>query len=132
MNKPARIKTVLSQFDFPTTVARFEAILAAKSIRIFAKIDQQDAANQVGSSLRPTVLFLFGNPKGGTPVMQQNPHAAIELPLRAVVWEDDEGKAFIDYQDTALVMLSDYGVSQEVAQPLSVMKTLIETVSGQA
>lgn len=130
MRKPERTKTLPSKFDFDATVNRFVGLLNTKNIRIFAQIDQQQAAKEVGFALRPTMLFLFGNPKGGTPAMQANPHAAIELPLRVVIWQDDNGVTQIDYQDASSVLISDYGIAQNVVAPVSILATLLNEVAG--
>jgi uncharacterized protein (DUF302 family) len=127
---PARTQSVTSQYDFATTVSRLNGALTSHNITVFADIDQSAAATHAGTSLRPTRLFLFGNPKGGTPAMQANPHAAIELPLRAVVWEDDQGKTHIDYQDTSTVLASDYALPQSTVAPLAAVRGLIQGVAG--
>lgn len=130
MRKPERTKTLPSNFNFDDTVNRLVSVLNAKNIRIFVQIDQQQAAAEVGLALRPTMLFLFGNPKGGTPAMQANPHVAIELPLRAVIWQDDNGDTHIDYQDTSTVLEFDYGVAHNIVAPVSILATLLNEVAG--
>lgn len=130
MTHPDRTQTLTSQYDFTTTVARLNDALNSHGITLFADIDQSAAATRVGMTLRPTRLFLFGNPKGGTPAMQANPHAAVELPLRAVVWEDEHGIAHIDYQNASGVLASDYGLAQNMVAPLAVVRTLLELVAG--
>ena len=130
MRKPERTKTLPSKFNFDDTVNRLVSVLNAKNIRIFVQVDQQQAATDVGLALRPTMLFLFGNPKGGTPAMQANPHAAIELPLRVVIWLDDNGITLIDYQDASSVLTSDYGIAQSVVAPVSTLATLLNEVAG--
>ncbi|MFM0149849.1 DUF302 domain-containing protein [Paraburkholderia sp. RL18-085-BIA-A] len=127
---PARTQTLTSQHDFPTTVSRLNEALASHGVTLFADIDQSAAAAHAGTTLRSTRLFLFGNPKGGTPLMQANPHAAVELPLRAVVWEDDHGTTRIDYQDVSGVLSSDYGLPQKMVAPLAAVRVLLEGVAG--
>jgi uncharacterized protein (DUF302 family) len=127
---PARTQTLTSQYDYATTVSRLNHALAAHDITLFADIDQSAAATRAGTSLRPTRLFLFGNPKGGTPAMQANPHAAVELPLRAVIWEDDHGTTHIDYQDASSVLSSDYGLPQNTVAPLAAVGGLMHAVAG--
>lgn len=129
MRKPERTKTLPSNFNFDDTVNRLVSVLNAKNIRIFVQIDQQQAAAEVGLALRPTMLFLFGNPKGGTPAMQANPHVAIELPLRVVIWQDDNGDTHIDYQDTSTVLEFDYGVAHNIVAQLA-SATLLNEVAG--
>jgi len=130
MPYPVRTQTLVSQFDHATTVSRLHGALTSHSITLFADIDQSAAAMQAGTTLRPTRLFLFGNPKGGTPAMQINPHAAVELPLRAVIWEDERGTTHIDYQDASGVLSAEYGLPQNVVAPLAAVRTLLERVAG--
>jgi uncharacterized protein (DUF302 family) len=127
---PARTQSLQSRHDFATTVSRLKDALASRGLTLFADIDQSAAATQAGTTLRPTRLFLFGNPKGGTPAMQANPHTAVELPLRAVVWEDDRGATHIDYQDAAGVLGSEYGIQPSLVAPLSTVRALLEGVAG--
>ena len=75
------------------TVARLLSLLESKGMTVFAVIDQQAAARQVGLDLRPTTLVLFGNPAGGTPVMEAVPLSALDLPLKVLVWDDGDGAA---------------------------------------
>ena len=85
------------------TIRRLEAALAAKGIHIFAKIDHAAGAREAGLPLRPTVLLIFGNAAVGTPLMQSNQAAGIDLPLKALVWEDEAGKAWLEYNRPAHV-----------------------------
>ncbi len=79
------------------TVHRFKTLLQQKGVTIFADIDQQHEAEAVGLNLRPTRLLIFGSPKAGTPIMQQSPTSALDLPLKLVVWEDDSGKVWTTF-----------------------------------
>src|SRR5580692_4034376 len=79
------------------TVDRLELLLKAKGIKIFARIDQLAEAQAAGLTMRPTVLLIFGDPKAGTPLMNRYPSIAIDLPLKALVWESAEGKAWLSY-----------------------------------
>jgi len=81
----------------PTTVARLESLLKAKGLTIFAKIDQAAAAQAAGLTMRPIVLVIFGDPKAGTPLMTKFPSLAMDLPLKALVWEAADGKAWLSY-----------------------------------
>jgi uncharacterized protein (DUF302 family) len=82
--------TLTSAFDFSEMLERLERALADSGNRIFARIDQAAAAADAGLTLRPTVLYLFGNPGAGTPLMDALPSFALELPLRVVVWRDGD------------------------------------------
>lgn len=83
------------------TMDKLEAIVKEKGLKVFARIDHaQGGAEGVGESLRPTELLIFGNPKGGTPpLMQCAQTAGIDLPLKALVWEDEDGKVWLGYND---------------------------------
>lgn len=78
-----------SRYSYSDTVDRLSKTIADAGIKIFATIDQAAAATQVGLTLRPTTLIVFGNPKAGTPFMQAFPLVGLELPLKILVWEDD-------------------------------------------
>jgi uncharacterized protein (DUF302 family) len=79
------------------TVERLKALLAQKGIELFVQIDHAAAARKVGLSLRPTQVLIFGNPKAGTPLMQSQQTIGLDLPLRALVWEDAAGKVWLNY-----------------------------------
>src|SRR5580692_9554933 len=79
------------------TVAKLETLLRAKDMKIFARIDQAAEAKAVGLEMRPMVLVIFGNPKAGTPLMLQHPSLAMDLPLKALVWESTDGKVWLSY-----------------------------------
>ncbi len=83
------------------TVQRLEALLAAKGVRLFAKIDHAAGAREAGFPLRPTVLLIFGNPSVGTPLMQSNQTIGVDLPLRALIWEDETGRTWLAYPKPA-------------------------------
>src|SRR5262249_7414967 len=79
------------------TVGRLKALLAQKGIGVFAHVDHAEAARKVGLPLRPTQVLIFGNPKAGTPLMQARQTIGLDLPLRALVWEDGDGKVWLTY-----------------------------------
>ncbi len=88
-----------SRHTVAETVDRLQALLREKGVTIFALIDHSGEAEKVGLALRPTKLLIFGNPKGGTPLMQEAPSIAIDLPLKALVWQDADGKVWLTYND---------------------------------
>ncbi len=100
------IKT--SRFSYPQTVATLSGAITKAGNTIFATIDQAAAAAGVGLTLRPTMLIVFGNPKGGTGLMAAFPLAALDLPLKLLVWEDD-GVVKVAYVP-ASVLAERYGV----------------------
>jgi uncharacterized protein (DUF302 family) len=81
------------------TIARLESILHAKNLTIFARIDHSGEAAKVGLTMRPTQLIIFGSPQSGTPVMVAAPTVAIDLPLKALAWQDADGKVWLSYND---------------------------------
>lgn len=83
------------------TMARLKAAVIAKGMMVFAQIDHADAAAKVDMKLRPTELLIFGSPKGGTPVMQAVQTTGIDLPLKALVWQDEAGTTWLSYNDPA-------------------------------
>jgi uncharacterized protein (DUF302 family) len=101
--KPQEIRTdtasgiirFTSPWSFNETVERIEALFRAKKIKLFARIDQAAEAAAVGLTLRPTTLLIFGDPAKGTPLMDAYPSLAIDLPLKALVWETAPGEVYI-------------------------------------
>jgi len=85
-----------SPYPVPETADRLQSLLLAKGMKIFARIDQAAEAASVGMTLRPTILLLFGNPKAGTPLMEQFPSLAIDLPLKALIWESSD-KVYLSF-----------------------------------
>jgi len=86
-----------SRYSVPETLARLQSILKEAAVTVFAVVDHSGEAAKVGLQMRPTQLLLFGNPKGGTPVMVASPSSAIDLPLKALIWQDAEGKVWLSY-----------------------------------
>jgi uncharacterized protein (DUF302 family) len=83
------------------TLARLEAVVQAKGIPILAMIDHSGDAAKAGLQMNPTKLLIFGNAKAGTPIMLASPSAAIDLPLKALVWQDRDGKVWLSYNSPA-------------------------------
>jgi len=90
---------VQSDFSVEETTDRLENILNEKGMTIFNQINHSDAAQKVGVELRKTRLIIFGNPKVGSPLMQCQQSIAIDLPQKAIIWEDDMSKVWISYND---------------------------------
>jgi uncharacterized protein (DUF302 family) len=94
--------TVLpSAFGVTETMDRLEAAVEAKGLTVFARVDHAGGAKAVGLDLRPTELLIFGNARGGTPLMQAAQSIGIDLPLKALVWEDEAGKVWLGYNAPA-------------------------------
>jgi len=90
-----------SKHSVDDTMRRLEALLKEKGVALFARIDHSGEAAKVGLEMRPTKLLIFGSPKAGTPLMQAAPTVAIDLPLKALFWQDAEGKVWLTYNDPA-------------------------------
>jgi uncharacterized protein (DUF302 family) len=88
-----------SRHTVEETMQRLEVLLDERGITIFARIDHSGEAAKVGLPMRPTKLLIFGSPKSGTPLMQAAPTLAIDLPLKALFWQDAEGKVWLTYND---------------------------------
>jgi uncharacterized protein (DUF302 family) len=86
-----------SRYSVPESLVRLEAILKEKGLTIFARVDHSGEAAKVGMEMRPTQLVIFGSPKGGTPLMVAAPSLAIDLPLKALAWQDEGGKVWLSY-----------------------------------
>ena len=93
-----------SRHGLQETLDRLEVAVARYGLTIVARIDHGAAAEKVGLDLRPTVVVIFGNPRGGTPLMQAEPTVAIDLPLKAVVWQDEAGTTWLGYNDPVWIL----------------------------
>jgi uncharacterized protein (DUF302 family) len=89
--------TLASAYNVVETLRRLEALLTERGIHVFARIDHAATAQKVGLPLRPTQVLLFGNPAAGTPLMQSNQTIGIDLPLKALAWEDEAGCTWLSY-----------------------------------
>ncbi|MFN2328724.1 MAG: DUF302 domain-containing protein [Chromatocurvus sp.] len=92
---------VESPYSPEETMDRLETGVKDRGLNIFARIDHAAGANKVGKSLRPTEVLIFGNPQGGTPFMQCTQSIGIDLPLKALVWEDAASRTWVGYNDPA-------------------------------
>lgn len=121
---PADLTTLASPFDFATTVARLEASIAARGLTLIADIDHAAAAERVGLALRPTRVLIFGNPRGGTPLMVAAPLIALDLPLKALIWRDETDHTWVSYVGGG-ALAQRYGLAAELAQPIAGLDDLI-------
>ena len=88
---------VPSRYSVPETLARLQSILKEKALTVFALIDHSGEAEKAGLTMRPTQLLIFGSPKGGTPLMVAAPRLSIDLPLKALAWQDEHGQVWLSY-----------------------------------
>ncbi len=114
-----------SRFGVAETLDRLTALLESKGVRIFARIDHAAAAAEVGLDMRPTEVLVFGNPKLGTLVMQAVPTLAIDLPFKALAWEDDQGRTWLSC-NTAGYLAARHHADAETVQPLAGIEAVIK------
>ncbi len=112
---PNGLITLPSKYSVDEGRQRLESLLNERGIKIFARVDHSGEAEKAGFTMRPTKLLIFGNPKGGTPIMQATPTAAIDLPLKALFWEDGDGKSWLTYNDPEYLQFRHEFPSQLVA-----------------
>jgi len=119
--------TLKSAHSVDETVAKIRALLEAKQIREFALIDHSGEAEKAGLAMPKTQVVIFGNPKGGTPLMLAAPSIAIDLPLKLLVRDDAEGQVWISYW-SAQALLQRHGLAESFAANVAV----IEAIARQA
>jgi uncharacterized protein (DUF302 family) len=98
------LKTLQSEFGPDETMARLEKEIMAHGMRSFSRINHATLAEETGLTLRPTEVILFGNPRGGTPLMQASQTIGIDLPLKALIWQDTSGKTWLSYNEPAWLL----------------------------
>ena len=114
-----------SNHSVEQTVEKLKNILQSKGVTLFALVDHSGEAAKVGMKMRPTKLLIFGSPKAGTPLMQAAPSSAIDLPLKILIWEDDQGKAWVSYNSPEYLKQR-HGLPQELLQNIAVVDTLAD------
>jgi uncharacterized protein (DUF302 family) len=125
MNTGDGIVSKPSKYSVPETLHRLETILTAKGIKVFALVDHSGEAEKAGLKMPPTQLLIFGNPKGGTPVMMANAAAAIDLPWKALAWQDADGQVWLSYNDAAYIQHR-FGLSDDVMKPLAGLAAVMD------
>ena len=120
--------TIPSSFGSGETMDRLEAEIRAKGMTVFARVDHSAGAAAVGLPLRPTELLIFGSAKAGTPLMQANQLIGIDLPLKALVFEDPAGKVWLSYNDPRW-FAQRHGLGPAVSQAIDAMATALDTVA---
>lgn len=113
-----------SRHNVTQTIDRLEGLLRAKDVKVFARIDHAREAAAAGLEMRPAQLLVFGNPKAGTPAMRAAPKLAIDLPLKALAWEDSAGKVWLTYNDPQFLARR-HGVPEDAMQGIAAAGGLI-------
>lgn len=121
-----QVTTKVSPRSVAATVTRLTGILSARGMKVFAVIDQSEEAREAGLQLRETTLVLFGNPAAGTPVMEAAPLAALDLPLRVLIWADGDRTSVTYYSPAAIA--ERYGLSTELAAKLAGIDALTDAL----
>ena len=116
-----------SPHSFSETLDRLESALRARGIAEFARIDHSGEAAKVGLKMHPTQVVIFGSPKAGTPLMLAAPTLAIDLPLKALIWEDAGGKVWVSY-NTAEYLKQRHGIPENLVANIAVIGPLLESV----
>src|SRR5271155_4270693 len=93
-----------SPYSFPETLKRLESVLREHGLTVFCRVNHSSEAEKVGLKMRPTLLIIFGSPKAGTPMMVAAPTLAIDLPLKALVWEGTDSQVWLSYNDPEYLM----------------------------
>jgi uncharacterized protein (DUF302 family) len=123
IDKKNGIVDIPSNHSVDQTVDRLKDILQSKGITLFALIDHSGEAEKVGMKMPPTKLLIFGNPKGGTPLMSAAPSVAIDLPLKILVWQDGHGKVWLSY-NTPEYLKERHGLPEDLLKNIAVVETL--------
>src|SRR5579863_1804550 len=113
-----------SKYSVDETMERLEALLKEKGVAIFTRIDHSGEAAKAGLEMRPAKLLIFGSPKAGTPLMQAAPTLAIDLPLKALFWQDADGKVWLTYNDPAYLQRR-HGVPAELLPNIAGVSRLL-------
>ena len=118
--------TVKSSHSVKDTIDRFEAAAKARGLNVFLRLDHAAGAKKIGKELRPTELLVFGNPQGGTPLMECAQSSGIDLPLKALAWQDAAGQVWLGYNDPAFL------AARHAAKDCPVVPNLSKALGGLA
>lgn len=117
---------VRSPHSTADTASRLVAAIQDRGLKLFARIDHAAGATTVGRTLRPTEVFIFGNPQGGTPLLECEQTSGIDLPLKALVWQDDKGQVWLGYNDPVWI------AARHGASTCAVVPILAKALAGLA
>jgi uncharacterized protein (DUF302 family) len=123
--------TVKSAFGPAETMSRLEAEVKTRGMTVFAHVDHAAGAAAVGLPLRPTDLLIFGAARGGTPLMQSAQTVGIDLPLKALVWQDEAGATYLSYNDPAW-LAHRHGVGEPASAAVAAMSGALKAIAAKA
>ena len=123
--------TIPSSYGPKETMDRLETEVTTRGMTIFARVDHAAGAAQVGLPLRPTELLIFGSAKAGTPLMQSNQEFGIDLPLKALVWEDAAGKTWLSYNDPSW-LAKRHGLGSDMNRTIAAMVAGLSAIANKA
>src|SRR6266568_2280394 len=129
MNPENGIVTQTANCTVEEAVSKIKSLLVGRGITLFAVIDHSGEAEAAGMKMPDTKLLIFGNPKGGTPLMLASPSVAIDLPLKILVWEDAQGRAWLSYNSPAYLQ-ERHGVPEALLPNIAVVETLARAAGG--
>ena len=126
------LRTVTSPLEPKATMDKLEAAVRARNIQVFARVDHAAGAAGAGLTLRPTELLIFGAAAGGTPLMQAHQTLGIDLPLKALVWQDEAGATFVSYNEPAWIVRrhgSDAAIAAQIAKLEGLLASLAQAAT---
>ena len=126
MTETSGVVSIASRLGYEETLARLRSEIGRRHLTLFIAIDQQQEAMRAGLTLRPTTLLIFGSPAAGTRVMQASPEAAIDLPLKILVWEDETSQVWVAVNDGAYLQRR-YTLSDDMRPVLAAAQAVVET-----
>jgi uncharacterized protein (DUF302 family) len=125
------IVSLKSPYSVPETSQRLETLVAAKGLTIFARVHHSDEAAKVGLEMLPSELLIFGSPKSGTPLMVASPMLAIDLPLKALAWQDADGNIWLSYNSPEYLQQR-HNIPEAMIQNVSGIRSICEEVVRQS
>jgi uncharacterized protein (DUF302 family) len=120
-----------SPYSVTNTLQRLESVIATKGLTIFARIDHSGEAAKVGLKMLPTELLLFGSPRSGTPLMIASPTLALDLPLKALIWQDVDGAAWLSYNSPEYLQQR-HNIPEALIQNIAAIRSICEEAVHQS
>lgn len=127
----AGLVTIASQFGQEETLERLTAAIRSRGLTVFARVDHAGGAVSAGLPLRPTEVVIFGNARGGTPLMQADQAIGLDLPLKALVYRDERGTVWLAYNDPKW-LAGRYGLGESVAPSVTAIGAALQAISSAA